>query len=44
MSNAIEAARFKIDFLPGQEFPGYTTGEVWNGFACPRFNFEQAEK
>jgi hypothetical protein len=37
-------ARFVIDFLGDLEFEGYTRGEDWNGFACPYFSFDQAQK
>lgn len=36
--------RFVIDFLGDTEFAGYTRDEDWNGFACPYFSFEQAQK
>lgn len=33
---------FKIE-SPGYEtFEGFTRGEVWNGWDCPYFDFEQA--
>ncbi|MBV9924480.1 MAG: hypothetical protein JOZ96_05510 [Acidobacteria bacterium] len=37
-------AKFALDFLEGQEFEGFTRGETWNGFACPLFTREQAER
>lgn len=37
-------ATFSIDGIEGQSFTGWTTGETWNGWATPYFEFEQAEK
>jgi hypothetical protein len=36
--------KFMIDFLGSKEFEGYTLEETWNGFACPYFTFEEAQK
>lgn len=37
-------SKFSLDPLIGQSFDGYSLGEVWNGFACPYFTFEQAQR
>lgn len=34
---------FMLDALGERPFPGYTGGEAWNGFACPYFDFDQAQ-
>ncbi len=28
---------FCIDAITGKKFPGYTSGDTWNGWACPYF-------
>jgi hypothetical protein len=38
----MEKSKFSIESLPGQIFEGFTTGEDWNGWACPYFAFEEA--
>lgn len=38
-----EAGRFEIDSLEGP-FEGWTTGETWNGWACPIFERHEAER
>lgn len=40
----LKQTKFTIDTLEGQTFSGYTLGEEWNGWACPYFTFEQANK
>lgn len=40
----MRATKFTIDSLDGYVFDGYTDGEEWNGFACPYFTYNQAEK
>lgn len=40
----MRSATFALEFLEGQTFEGFTTGETWNGFACPLFSREQAER
>ncbi len=40
----LREANFRIDFLEGHAFPGFTLGETWNGFAKPYFTFEQAQR
>lgn len=37
-------AQFLIDLYGDKVFDGYTQGETWNGWACPYFTFEQAER
>jgi hypothetical protein len=41
----LQPARFSIDTL-GEDvlFDGFTADETWNGWACPYFTFEQAQK
>lgn len=36
--------KFSLDTLGNQVFDGYTRDEDWNGWACPYFTFEQAER
>ena len=36
--NLAREGRFSIGSSP--EFPGYTYGQLWNGFACPYFSLE----
>jgi hypothetical protein len=40
----MQEAKFSIDTLGDKIFDGYTQGEEWNGWACPYFTFEQAQK
>ena len=35
---------FKIESLGYEIFEGFTKDEDWNGWACPYFTFEQAQK
>ena len=35
---------FKNDSLGFDSFEGFTKGETWNGWDCPYFSFEQANK
>ena len=35
---------FKIESLGYETFEGFTKGEEWNGWDCPYFTFEQAQK
>lgn len=37
-------AKFKIESLGYEIFDGFTKGEDWNGWACPYFTFDQAQK
>lgn len=37
-------ARFSLDAYEGEMFEGYTRGETWNGFECPYFLRENAER
>ena len=39
-----QKATFVLDAFEGEEFEGYTQGETWNGFACPYFPFESAQR
>lgn len=43
-STMLEKAVFVLDALDGEEFEGYTQGEEWNGFECPYFPFESAQR
>lgn len=36
--------QFFLESLGNYEFEGYTRDEEWNGWACPYFSYEQAEK
>ena len=36
--------KFKIESLGYETFDGFTKDEEWNGWACPYFTFEQAQK
>ena len=38
------ASLFCIDSSEEEVFPGFTSGETWNGWACPLFTREVAEK
>lgn len=38
------AATFAIDAVEGTLYPGYTDGRTWNGWACPYFQDEVAQK
>ncbi len=40
----LEKAVFVLDAFEGEEFEGYTQGETWNGFECPYFLFESAQR
>ncbi len=42
--NKLVETKFALDFIPGKTFTGFTTGDDWNGFACPYFTFAQAQK
>lgn len=37
-------AKFKIESLGHEVFEGFTKAENWNGWSCPYFTFEQAQK
>lgn len=36
--------KFQIDSFGGQIFDGYSFGGTWNGFMCPYFTFDQAQR
>ena len=36
--------KFKIESLGCEVFDGFTKGEEWNGWDCPYFTFNQAQK
>lgn len=40
----MEKRSFTIDSLDSKRFEGFTCGEIWNGWACPYFTFEEATK
>lgn len=40
----LHKARFAIDSIPSEIFEGYTSGETWNGWACPFFEKSEAER
>jgi len=35
---------FKLESLGTELFDGFTKNEEWNGWSCPYFTFEQAQK
>ena len=37
-------ANFKLESLGYETFEGFTRDEEWNGWGCPYFTFEQAQK
>lgn len=37
-------ASFTLEVFGSQIFEGYTQDEDWNGWACPYFTFEEAQK
>lgn len=43
-SNPMCPAKFRIESLGYRTFEGFTRDEHWNGWACPYFNFEQAQE
>lgn len=38
-----KSARFAVDGID-EEFPGFTAGDFWNGWACPSFTRQIAEQ
>lgn len=36
--------KFVIDSIPGIEFLGFSDGDTWNGWACPYFERDEAER
>ena len=40
----MKLTNFKIELLGYEIFEGFTIGEDWNGWACPYFTFDQAQK
>lgn len=40
----MKSAKFSIEIYGNEIFDGFTRGEDWNGWDCPYFNFEQANK
>lgn len=43
-ARVLTAASFTLEPLEGQTFAGYTAGQQWNGWACPYFTKEQAQR
>jgi hypothetical protein len=41
---SLRPATFSLEPLGDRTFDGYTTGDTWNGWACPRFTFVQAQR
>ena len=35
---------FRLDGIPGMAFGGYTNGNNWNGWECPYFDKDTAER
>ena len=44
LAQPLTAASFILEPLEGLAFAGYTTGHTWNGWACPLFTSDQAER
>lgn len=40
----MKSSKFVIDTLPENSFEGFSRGDDWNGWACPYFSFEEAQK
>lgn len=40
----LRSAQFTIETLDNQRFEGYAHGQEWNGWACPLFDFDQAQQ
>lgn len=36
----LQPGQFSMDFLEKKSYPGYTFGQLWNGWACPFFSKE----
>lgn len=42
--NGFHEAKFGIEGFEDVTFMGYTKGETWNGWACPRFSKKEADR
>ncbi len=42
MTNKLTAKKFSTDFFEGKIFHGYSSGNTWNGWECPFFEFDEA--
>jgi hypothetical protein len=40
----LEESEFYLDMFPGETFHGYTSGDTWNGWACPLFPKGEADR
>ena len=40
----MKRASFTLETFPGKRFFGFTNGEDWNGWACPYFTFQEAQR
>ena len=40
----LQPAKFRIDSLPDLVFDGFSDGDHWNGWACPYFSRQEAER
>jgi len=40
----MKKAVFRIEIYGDNNFEGFTNGETWNGWACPYFTFQEAQK
>lgn len=38
----LKAAKFYLDALPNVSFVGYSRQDIWNGFKCPLFDYNEA--
>jgi hypothetical protein len=42
--NTLRESHFHLDAFPEESYRGYTRGQTWNGWACPYFEFEEAQR
>lgn len=40
----LQPTRFSIDILGDEFYEGYSANGTWNGWDCPYFSYEQAQK
>ena len=44
LSGELQETEFYLDMDPDQTYTGYTDGDTWNGWACPYFSKDEAQK
>jgi len=44
LNRSLRETEFALDIIPERTFTGYTTGDTWNGWACPLFPKEEADR